>query len=190
MLKASNPDLSKLTGGGGDSSGPPSTCKPVSSKFSPLNPKASVHGLTWVKDCTGACVSSSWFADGKCDDSPVKGGGNFYCKEAHYDGGDCLKSDGCTKTGQCSLCGSRWKALMEVCPAASSSSPVPDKCNKGCGEMWTQWWSSCRAEHSVKQLDVQLEGALSKFSAKCQKVSGKRPPPPPRGGGRGRGGGH
>ena len=182
-------DLSKL-GGGKANDGPPSSCKPVSSKYSPLNPKASVYGLKWVKDCKGACVFASWYADGKCDDSPVLGGGNFYCKTAHFDGGDCLTHDGCTKTGKCSLCGSRWKALMEVCPAASSNSAVPDKCTKGCGDMWTQWWKGCKDENHVKQLDVQLGRELTKFTSKCEKASGKRPPPPPRGrGGRG-GGGH
>ena len=56
--------------------------------------------------------------------------------------------------------------------------------------MWTQWWKGCKAENHVKQLDVQLGRALTKFASKCVKASGKRPPPPPRGrGGRGGRGG-
>jgi hypothetical protein len=138
--------------------------------YSPLNPRASVHGLQHVRDCHGDCVEAAWYADGRCDDSELKHGGNFFCKSLHFDGGDCLTDDGCEKQGKCSLCGSRWKAVMDRCPASSNGSPVPSTCKTGCADMWTEWWKGCRMESAVSQLDKQLNGALTRFTALCQQA--------------------
>lgn len=36
--------------------------------YSPMNPRAAVIGMNYVRDCHGDCIDASWFADGRCDD--------------------------------------------------------------------------------------------------------------------------
>jgi hypothetical protein len=35
--------------------------------------------MSYVRDCKGVCVDAKWYADGKCDDSQITGGGDFFC---------------------------------------------------------------------------------------------------------------
>ena len=39
--------------------------------------------------------------------------------------------------------------------------------------MWTEWWKGCHMESAVSQLDKQLNGALTRFTALCQQAKKK-----------------
>ena len=46
--------------------------------YSPMNPRAAVTGMAYVRDCHGECIDAAWFADGRCDDgAEVRRAGAF-----------------------------------------------------------------------------------------------------------------
>jgi hypothetical protein len=44
------------------------TCARAVLAYSPMNPRAAVTGMNYIRDCHGDCTDATWFADGRCDD--------------------------------------------------------------------------------------------------------------------------